>query len=101
MAQLGYMDAGRRGDACVFRLRGEFDLSNAWEIRDALLDAIGRERQIVVDLTDVTFLDAQLARALRNAREAARRRGVAFDLVPPADQVVQRVVGLVDLDLAA
>ena len=102
MGQLGYLHAARRDDTCLFRLSGEFDLSNAWKIQDALLATIREEdRDIVVDLTDVRFMDAQLLRALMRAREAAMRRDVAFVVVPPADRVVGRVAELVDFDIAA
>jgi anti-anti-sigma factor len=102
MPQLGYIDAARRDDTCLFRLRGEFDLSNAWKIQDALLAALrDEERDIVVDLTEVRFMDAQLVRVLIKARTAATRRDVAFVVVPPADKTVGRVAELVDFDIAA
>jgi anti-anti-sigma factor len=102
MPQLGQLHAARRDDTCLFRLTGEFDLSNAWKIHDALFEAIRQEdRDIVVDLTAVRFMDAQLVRVLVKAREAAAKRDVAFVVVPPKDRVVSRVAALVDLDLAA
>jgi anti-anti-sigma factor len=100
--ELGHLHAARRDDTCLVRLTGEFDLSNAWKVRDALLAAIRHEeRDIVVDLTDVTFMDAQLVRVLVNARRAAARRDVAFVVVPPSEPGVGRVAELIDFDLAA
>jgi anti-anti-sigma factor len=102
MPNLGYMDAARRDDTSIFRLHGEFDLSNAWKIQEALLQAIrSEERDVVVDLSEVTFMDAQLVRALIKARSLAIRRDVAFVVVPPRDQVVSHVAGLIDFDRAA
>jgi anti-anti-sigma factor len=104
MPQLGQIHSARRDDTSLFRLTGEFDLSNAWKIGDALLDAIRREdRDIVVDLTEVRFMDAQLVRALAKARAAAVRRDIAFVIVPPKDRVISRVAELLetDLDMAA
>jgi anti-anti-sigma factor len=102
MPQLGQIHSARRDDTSLFRLTGEFDLSNAWKIRDALLDAIRNDdRDIVVDLTAVRFMDAQLVRVLVKARAAATRRDIAFVVIPPKDRVVKRVAQLVDLDLAA
>jgi anti-anti-sigma factor len=102
MPQLGRMNAARRDDTCLFRLEGEFDLSNAWKIQDALLAAIQEEdRDIVIDLTEVRFMDAQLVRVLIKARTAATRRDVAFVVVPPSDKTVGRVAELVDFDIAA
>jgi anti-anti-sigma factor len=101
MPQLGRMDAARRDDTSLFRLSGEFDLSNAWKIQDALLQAIRDEdRDIVVDLTDVSFMDAQLVRVLVKARAAAVRHDLAFVVVPPSDPTVGRVAELVDFDIA-
>jgi anti-anti-sigma factor len=102
MPQLGQIHSARRDDTCLFRLTGEFDLSNAWKIQDALLDAIKHEdRDIVVDLTDVRFMDAQLVRALVRARAEAAEHDIAFVIVPPADTVVGRVADLVDYEEAA
>lgn len=102
MAQLGYMDSARRDDTCLFRLSGEFDLSNAWKIQDVLLRAVREEdNDIVVDLTDVRFMDAQLVRVLIRARAIAIKRDLAFVVIPPADRVVSRVAQLVDFDIAA
>jgi anti-anti-sigma factor len=102
MPQLGQIHSARRDDTCLFRLTGEFDLSNAWKIGDALLDAIRNDdRDIVVDLTDVRFMDAQLVRVLVKARDTAIRRELAFVVVPPADQTVSRVAALIEFDIAA
>lgn len=96
------MNSARRDDTCLFRLSGEFDLSNAWKIQDALMAAIrDDDRDIVVDLTDVRFMDAQLVRVLIKARSAAVGRDVAFVVVPPADRTVGRVAELIDFDIAA
>src|SRR5690349_1335999 len=97
MPQLGQIHAARRDDTCLFRLTGEFDLSNAWRARDAILEVIKNEdRDIVIDLTAVRFMDAQLVRGLIRARTAAVKRDVAFVVVAPADRVVGRVADLVD-----
>ena len=102
MPQLGEIQSARRDDTCLFRLSGEFDLSNAWKIEDALLDVIRNEdRDIVVDLTDVSFMDAQLVRALNRARAEAIEHDLAFVIVPPADSVVGRVADLIDFEEAA
>jgi anti-anti-sigma factor len=102
MPQLGRMHYADRDDTCLFRLSGEFDLSNAWKVQDALLQALREEEHdIVVDLSDVSFMDAQLVRALLKVRASARRRHVAFVVVPPTDPTVGRVARLVDLDQAA
>jgi anti-anti-sigma factor len=102
MPQLGHVHVARRDDTSLFRLSGEFDLSNAWKVGDALLDSIRYEdRDIVVDLTSVRFMDAQLVRVLIKARMEAIDRDVAFVVVPPADPTVGRVAELAAFDIAA
>jgi len=101
-AELGHVFSSRRGGTLAFHLSGEFDLSNAWKLRDALLEAIAEERgEIVVDLSNVRFLDAQLLRSLLRARAAAAGRSVTIRIVPPTDPEVWRVATLVDFPLAA
>jgi anti-anti-sigma factor len=101
--QLGELVAATRGGRVVFSLSGEFDLSNAWKIRDALLTAVDDRhvREIVVDLRAVRFMDAQLLRSLVRARSAARGRGLTIAIVPPSDPDVWRVAQLVDFPVAA
>lgn len=102
MVQFGQISAVRRGQTSVFRLSGEFDLSNAWEIAEALADAIRYgDSDIVVDLSEVSFLDAQLLRVLKKAQAAALRRELTLVVRPPADPTVGRVAALIEFDLAA
>lgn len=73
----------RTGDASawpVVRLRGEIDLSNAEALGAAAEGAVSnRARGLVLDLSEVTFLDStglrlvfQLARRLRDRQQALR-----------------------------
>ena len=100
--QLGEVLAANRDGTHLFRLSGEFDLSNAWRIQDALMAAIrtGSE-DIVVDLSAVRFMDAQLLRSLIRAQAAAASREIAFVVIPPRDPEVWRVAQLIDFPLAA
>lgn len=102
MPELGQIDSAERDETAHFRLSGEFDLSNAWMLHEALLAAVREGVQaVVVDLSEVRFMDGQTVRALVKARSAAARRGLRFEIVPPRDEVVSRVADLVDFDLAA
>jgi anti-anti-sigma factor len=100
--QLGQVSMSRVDGTLVFHLIGEFDLSNSWKLNDALLAAVEAERdEIVVDLTSVRFMDAQLLRALLRARNAADTRSLKIRVIPPSDPEVWRVARLVDFPLAA
>jgi anti-sigma B factor antagonist len=64
------------GSARVVRLGGELDLYNAHQVRTALTDACadGPER-LVVDLTDVDFIDSTALGVLIETRTKLENRG--------------------------
>jgi anti-sigma B factor antagonist len=66
-----------RDGAVVVRLAGELDLYNAHAVRDELLAAAARgPARLVVDLSDVTFIDSTGLGVLIEARtRLANRRG--------------------------
>lgn len=101
MSELGHLALARREDKSVLRLTGEFDLSNAWEVEGALIDALRDGAAIVVDLSAVVFMDAQLVRTLVKARSAARRAKIEFAVIPPVNATAGRVAQLMDFDVAA
>src|SRR4051795_2153963 len=67
----------RRDGAGVVALGGELDLYNAHVVRDALLDAANEApKRLVVDLSDVKFIDSTALGVLIEARtRLANRRG--------------------------
>jgi anti-anti-sigma factor len=73
----------RQGDACVVKLVGELDSYNAPEVREALADACGDSAErVVVDLSEVEFMDSTALGVLIEARtRLANRR--AFLLAAP------------------
>ena len=61
--------------ACVIRLAGELDLYNANTVREALLDACGGPpERIVVDLSEVEFVDSTTLGVLIEARTKLANR---------------------------
>lgn len=72
-----------RGNAVLVRLAGELDLYNAQRVRDALLEAAERApERLIVDLSDVLFMDSTVLGVLIESRsKLANRRG--FLLVAP------------------
>jgi anti-sigma B factor antagonist len=73
----------REGDACVVKLGGDLDLYNAPQVRQALMeaceDAPGR---VVVDLSEVEFVDSTALGVLIEARTRLNNRR-AFLLAAP------------------
>ncbi len=82
----------------VVRLRGEADLHTAPILRDALADAIDRvPGSIVVDLSEVTFIDSMMLGVLLSATRRARPNGTQLQIVV-IDPQVRRVFELTLLD---
>jgi anti-sigma B factor antagonist len=87
----------RNGSAVVVRLAGELDLYNAHAVREALLECCseGPER-LVVDLSDVSFVDSTALGVLIEARtRLANRRG--FLLAAPGLEI-RRALEISGLD---
>ena len=71
------------GEVCVVRLGGELDLYNAPQVRDTLLDACAKSpERIIVDLSEVEFLDSTALGVLIEAR-TKMENGRAFLLAAP------------------
>jgi anti-sigma B factor antagonist len=63
------------GEAIVVRLAGELDLYNAGEARTALADAsVQAPERLVVDLSEVTFIDSTGLGILVEARTKLKNR---------------------------
>jgi anti-anti-sigma factor len=93
VSDLARVEGERQGPICLVRVHGEIDLSNAQEVSSAIGSAMGHEaRQLVVDLSDITYLDSSgVALLLRPAaRLQARRR--QLHLVVPRGSPVRRVL---------
>jgi anti-anti-sigma factor len=84
------------GDALVLSLAGELDLADAPALREALRRAVERSpKRLVVDLTEVTFVDSTILGALVEAR--SKLGGDAFALAAPGLEV-QRALEVSGLD---
>ena len=71
------------GQACVVKLAGELDLYNAQQVREALTDACSESPQrVVVDLSEVEFIDSTALGVLIEARTKLGNRR-AFLLAAP------------------
>jgi anti-anti-sigma factor len=70
--------------ACVVRLRGQLDILFATELREVLVDAANRHRNVVLDLREVRLLDSTGLGQLVQARQLAEARGGHLCLVAPS-----------------
>jgi anti-anti-sigma factor len=79
-----------RGQAVVATLTGEVDLSNATQIYDAVGNATpNTSLGVIVDLTQVDYLDSAGIHLVYRLLESLRARGQKLMLVIPADSPVQ------------
>jgi anti-anti-sigma factor len=80
-------------DACVVRLRGEVDLSNAAEVEQHVMGAGRDSPTLVVDLTDVGYIDSSGFGMLERLAHHIDLR-----VVVPRTAVVHRAFAVTGLD---
>jgi anti-anti-sigma factor len=69
-------------------LHGEFDIASADDAGRALQELLGRDLDaVVIDLSDLQFMDSTGVKFLVDGRDAARARGVRLKLVHGGDPV--------------
>ena len=82
----------------VWRLRGEIDTANAARIESELIEAVNRGAgDVVLDLTDVAFIDSSGLGSLVAVAAEVRTRGGHLAIVPGPPHV-RRVFDLLQLD---
>lgn len=86
-----------RGATLVVALDGEVDLSRAPEVRSLLLDCVARGRDVLVDLSRVSYIDSSGIASLVEALQMAGRNAVQLALVAVSADAL-RVFELARLD---
>jgi anti-sigma B factor antagonist len=87
------------GGAVVLEVRGECDIVNKLVMHAALEDALAdAERAVVVDLSDVSFMDSTGLALMLNAARRLTRRRLGFAVACPEGPVRRafQVAGLDD-----
>ena len=95
MTELALLDVEQRGPVTVARLRGEVDMSNARMVERRLRD-LAQEGPggLVVEVTDVGYLDSAWFGALHALVTALGREGRAVRLVCARAAPVRRLLEL-------
>jgi anti-sigma B factor antagonist len=76
----------RNGEAVVVRLAGELDLYNAHEVREALLrECLQGPERLVVELSQVRFIDSTALGVLIEARSKLPNRRAFLLAAPPLE----------------
>jgi anti-sigma B factor antagonist len=83
----------RDADTVTVALHGEVDVATVDQVRVALADAIaGQPRTIIVDMSDLSFIDSTGLGALVFGFQRCRDAGIAFRLARPTRGVRQILV---------
>jgi anti-sigma B factor antagonist len=87
----------RVADAVVVTIAGEIDMATAPEVAQAIDSEHDGASRVVVDLTDVTFLDSSALNALIHCQKSLVEHDVAFRVVSPSDRAVRNVFDITHL----
>ena len=90
-------DVSEEQGRLVVKLNGEVDLENAGDVRKTLLDCIARKRDVLVDLSGVTYIDSSGIASLVEGLQTARKNGTGLSLVAVSVRAM-RVLALARLD---
>lgn len=85
------------GDDTILRLRGELDLSTQPHFVAALTRAANGPSRLVLDLSDLTFIDAGSIGLINRARNLAKLRGSEVVVRAPNAAVLRilQITGLI------
>ena len=77
----------------IARVRGEIDASNAWAFSRTLRESVSnQERRLVVDLSEVPFIDSAGIRVLFELRRRLENHGQELILVVPVGALIRRTL---------
>ena len=85
------------GDYLLVRLRGEVDLSWSQQVRKAILDGLGANGKVGVEMSEVSYIDSSGIAALVEGLQSAKSKGKQFGLVRGPQQV-QRLLSLTGVE---
>jgi anti-anti-sigma factor len=81
------MSAGRSSGAIA--LHGEIDMAVVGDVERAVSESAPAARDVMLDLSDVSFFDASAIRMILNMRDRVERRGGSFRVQRPSPIVVR------------
>jgi anti-sigma B factor antagonist len=91
---LARVATAHRGGRVVIKLSGEIDLSNAFQLEQEIAVTMGDASAMIIDLTDVEFMDSQGVRLLYHLSRRVTARGMELTVVAPADSIAGQVLRL-------
>jgi anti-sigma B factor antagonist len=94
------LEVEEQSGCAVVRAAGELDTAEAPALSDAIAEAFtAGHRRVLVELSQVSFIDSTGTTALLREHRAADERGERLDLVAPSDQITRvfHMLGVDDL----
>ena len=91
MAQEFSTEVTQEDGATVIHVRGEIDIASCERLRDAIEPHLGTRQSIVLDLSDVEFMDSSCLGVLQTARGTMTADGGSLVLRNPS-AVAQRLL---------
>jgi len=85
------------GDTTIVALSGDVDLDNSPHVRNILLESVSGKRGVLVEMSEVSYIDSSGIASLVEAYQSARRDSTPFALVAVSDSAM-RVLELARLD---
>ena len=79
-------------------LEGEFDMANARTVGEEIDRTLKRGKDVIVDLSEATFIDSSLIDVLMRAATATRRREQAIVLQHRTAAIVERVLEITRIE---
>ena len=79
-------------------LKGEFDVANAPQILAEGERLLADDKEVIVDLSDATFIDSSVIEALFRLAAVGRRNGRAVVLQLGTAAIVERVIGIMNVE---
>jgi anti-anti-sigma factor len=83
------IESRRRGGSAVVRLGGEFDVACEEHFDRIVEGLVAESRTIVVDLSELSFIDSSGLRALLRAWKRCEAAGASLTVTPGTGQVSQ------------
>lgn len=85
------------GDTTIVALSGDVDLDSSPQVRTVLLESVREKREVLVEMSAVSYIDSSGIASLVEAYQSARRDSTRFALVAVSDAAM-RVLELARLE---
>ena len=87
-----------RDEIVAVCVEGEFDVANASALRDQVDDSLASGNDLILDLSQATFIDSSVIHVLFEAARAVKSKDQTVILQLGTAPIVERALEIVDID---